>query len=181
MSRTCAASPALHILFFFSGAAALGYQLVWSKMFSTGLGHEMPAVLAIICAFMAGMALGAAVLDRFIPRNARAGLWLCGLELTIGVWAVIASLAIPRGNELVLQLIGVDPSALRHWTIAFAIPALALLPASMAMGATLPAMEKLLSVIAPQNESIGSVYAANTFGAVAGTLLAPYVLIPRLD
>jgi spermidine synthase len=180
MSRTRAASPALHILFFFSGAAALGYQLVWSKMFSTGLGHEMPAVLAIICAFMAGMALGAAVFDRFIPRSSRAGLWLCGLELTIGAWAILASFAIPRVNELVLQLIGLDPVALKHWTVAFAIPALTLLPATMAMGATLPAMEKFLSVSAPQNESVGSVYAANTFGAVAGTLLAPYVLMPAL-
>lgn len=149
-------------------------------MFSTGLGHEMPAVLAIICAFMAGMALGAAVIDRFIPRDARAGLWLCGLELTIGVWAILVSLAIPRVNELVLQFIGLDPSTLKHWTMAFTIPALTLLPATMAMGATLPAMEKFLSVSAPQNESIGSVYAANTFGAVAGTLLAPYVLMPAL-
>ncbi len=180
MSRTRAASPALHILFFLSGAAALGYQLVWSKMFSTGLGHEMPAVLAIICAFMAGMALGAAVIDRFIPRNSRAGFWLCGLELTIGAWAILVSFAVPRVNELVLQLIGLDPPALKHWTIAFVIPALTLLPATMAMGATLPAMEKFLSVSAPQNESIGSVYAANTFGAVAGTLLAPYVLMPAL-
>jgi spermidine synthase len=171
---------ALHILFFLSGVAALGYQLVWSKMFSTGLGHEMPAVLAIIGAFMAGMALGAAVVDRFIPRDARAGLWLCGLELTIGVWAILVSFAIPRVNELVLQLIGLDPGALKHWTIAFAIPALTLLPATMAMGATLPAMEKFLSINAPQNESIGSVYAANTFGGVAGTLLAPYVLMPAL-
>ena len=66
----------LHVLFCLSGAAALGYQLVWAKMFSTGLGHEMPAVLAILAAIMAGMALGAAGLDRFIPRDTRAGRWL---------------------------------------------------------------------------------------------------------
>ena len=170
----------LHFLFFLSGAAALGYQLVWSKMFSTGLGHEMPAVLAIVCAFMGGMALGSIAIDRFIPRNARAGLWFAALELTIGIWAVLASLLIPHVNEIALRLIGLAPSALKHWSIAFAIPALALLPATMAMGATFPAMEKFLSVIAPKDESIGSVYAANTFGAVAGTLLAPYVLMPAL-
>lgn len=171
---------ALHFLFFLSGVAALGYQIVWAKMFSTGLGHEMPAVLAIVCAFMGGMALGAFLIDQFIPRNARAGIWFAMLELTIGIWAVAASWLIPHFNELALKLMGVAPSALQHWTIAFALPALALLPATMAMGATFPAMEKILSVIAPKNESIGSVYAANTFGAVAGTLLAPYVLMPSL-
>ena len=171
---------ALHLLFFLSGAAALGYQLVWAKMFSTGLGHEMPAVLAIIAAFMAGMALGAAWLDRFIPREVCAGRWLAGLELTIGVWAVIASFAIPHANEWALQLIGLAPNAGKHWLIAFAVPAFVLLPATVAVGATFPAMEKFLSAVAPRNESIGSVYAANTFGAVAGTLLAPFVLMPAL-
>ena len=43
---------ALHFLFFLSGAAALGYQLVWTKLFATGLGHEYPAMLAIVCAFV---------------------------------------------------------------------------------------------------------------------------------
>ena len=170
---------ALHVLFFLSGAAALGYQLVWAKMFSTGLGHEMPAVLAIIAAFMAGMALGAWGLDRFIPRSARAGLWLGGLELTIGGWALLMTFCIPSANDFALQLIGLAPGALRHWLIAFTVPALVLLPATAAMGATLPAMEKFLSALAPQNESIGSVYAANTFGAVAGTLFTPFVLMPR--
>jgi len=171
---------ALHLLFFLSGTAALGYQLVWAKMFSTGLGHEMPAVLAIIAAFMAGMALGAWGLDRFIPRSARAGLWLGGLELAIGAWALLMSFFIPSANEFALRLIGLAPGAFQHWLIAFLIPALVLLPATAAMGATLPAMEKFLSALAPQNESIGSVYAANTFGAVAGTLLAPFALMPAL-
>jgi len=53
-----------YLLFFFSGAAGLGYQLIWSKLFAAGLGHEVPAVLAVICAFMAGMALGSWLLDR---------------------------------------------------------------------------------------------------------------------
>jgi spermidine synthase len=171
---------ALHFLFFLSGAAALGYQLVWSKMFSTGLGHEMPAVLAIIGAVMAGMALGAAWLDRFIPRDARAGFWLGGLELTIGLWAVLASLAIPHLTDWVLRVLGLAPHPMKHWMVAFAVPALVLLPATAAMGATLPAMEKFLSVVAPKYSSIGSVYGANTLGAVFGTLMTPYVLMPAL-
>jgi spermidine synthase len=169
---------ALHILFFLSGVAALGYQLVWAKMFSTGLGHEMPAVLAIIAAFMVGMALGAWTLDRFIPRDMRAGFWLAGIELTIGAWALLASFFIPSVNEFALRWIGLAPGAFKHWLIAFAIPAIVLLPATTAIGATLPAMEKFLSALAPQNQSIGSVYAANTFGAVVGTLVAPFALMP---
>src|SRR5438876_995671 len=52
-----------YALFFFSGSAGLGYQMVWSRMIAIGLGQEMPAVLAVIAAFMGGMALGACALD----------------------------------------------------------------------------------------------------------------------
>src|SRR5829696_6282877 len=107
------ATPGLYVLFFLSGAAALGYQLVWSKMFSTGLGHEMPAVLAIVCAIMVGMALGSFAVDRFVPRDLSAGRWLAGLELMIGLWAVLASLWIPQVNEFALRLIGLEPAAVK--------------------------------------------------------------------
>ena len=51
-------------IFFLSGAAALGYQVVWAKAFAAGIGHEYPAVLAVITAFMTGMMVGNAVLAR---------------------------------------------------------------------------------------------------------------------
>jgi spermidine synthase len=176
----CVIRLALHILFFLSGAAALGYQLIWAKMFSTGLGHEYPAVLAIVCAFMVGMTLGAATIDRFVPRDARAQWALAALELIVGLWAVLASFLIPHVNDWAPQWIGLQPSALKHWLIAFAVPAVTLLPATFSMGATLPVMEKLLSVTVDRGGSIGSIYAANTFGAVLGTLLAPWLLMPAL-
>jgi spermidine synthase len=67
---------------------------------------------------------------------------------------------------------GAEPSALWHWALAFFIPLLALLPATLAMGATLPAMERLLR----RNDThpLGSVYAANTAGAMTGLLLAVF-------
>jgi len=169
---------ALHFLFFLSGAAALGYQLVWTRLFATGLGHEYPALLAIVAAFMIGMALGAIWIDRVVPRDRRAGYWLAGLEFVIGGWALIAASIIPWANDWALTLIGLAPSASRHWLVAFILPALLLLPATMAMGATLPAMEKFLSAAWPRFASIGSVYAANTLGAVGGTIVAAYALMP---
>jgi spermidine synthase len=181
VARTPAASSlVLHSLFFCSGAAALGYQLIWSKLFAIGLGHEMPAVLATVAAFMGGMALGAWRLDRLIPRDARAGWWLAAFEFVIGGWAVLIAFAAPALNQLALSWTGPEPTALRQWSIAFLIPALALLPATAAMGATLPAMEKLLSVTHRERGSVASAYAANTFGAVCGTLLTPFVLMPLI-
>ncbi len=168
------------LIFFASGAAGLGYQIAWLKMFATGIGHEMPAALAVVCAFMGGMGLGAWTLDKPICRSQRPGYWYAMLEILIGLWAFLSPLLIPLVNQGALQAIGLDPSPLRHWAIAFALPFLAILPATAAMGATFPAMERWLSSLAGEGRWVGSIYAANTFGAVAGTLLSAFVLVPAL-
>src|SRR5216683_2918143 len=62
---------ALYGVFMLSGAAGLAYQAVWSRLFTNGLGHEMPAVLAIMASFFAGLTAGAWTLDRGIARSGR--------------------------------------------------------------------------------------------------------------
>src|SRR5438552_1947659 len=170
----------LYLLFFFSGSAGLGYQMVWSKMFATGLGHEMPAVLAVLCAFMGGMALGAWWLDGFIARSQTPGCWFGFLEILIGAWGFLSAALIPVSNQAALPLIGLEPSPLRHWLIALVLPALVLLPATAAMGATLPAMERFVSPLLAHGRCVGAIYACNTLGAVVGILASTFVIVPAL-
>ena len=54
-----------------------------------------------------------------------------------------------------------------------------LLPATAAMGATLPAMERVVGTVRNDRTPIAMLYAANTFGAVLGVLAAAFVLVPR--
>jgi spermidine synthase len=170
----------LYLLFFFSGSAGLGFQMIWSKMFATGLGHEMPAVLAVLCAFMGGMALGAWKLDPLIARSRSPGRWYGCLEILIGAWGFLSAVLIPVANRVALPLIGLEPSPLRHWLIAFLVPSLALLPATAAMGATLPAMERFASPLLVHGRCVGAIYASNTLGAVVGILASTFVLMPAL-
>jgi len=149
-------------------------------MFATGLGHEMPAVLAVTCAVMGGMGLGAWSLDKAISRSERPGRWYTALETIIGGWAFLSTLLIPLANKAALPLMGIDPSPLRHWTVAFLLPFLAILPATAAMGATFPAMERFIAPLSEDRRCIGGIYAANTFGAVAGVLLGVFVIAPAL-
>ena len=149
-------------------------------MLSVGLGHEYIAVLAVVSAFFCGMALGAWRLDGVISRSHRPGSWYAGLELTIGIWSLLLIILIPFANRMTGRLIGVDPSVFRHWSIAFGMPFFLLLPATFAMGATLPAMEHLLSCLHGDGRSVGGLYAANTFGAVAGTLFTIFLIAPVL-
>src|SRR5262245_22524574 len=90
----------LFLLFFLSGAAGLGSQMVWIRMFAAGLGHEAPALLAVTSAFLGGMATGAWGLDRRISQSRQAAKWYGGLEWLIGVWVLLSALFIPAVNRL---------------------------------------------------------------------------------
>ncbi len=148
-----------------SGAASLGCQILWAKSFSLGLGHEFPAVAAVVAAFFGGMALGACASGPLLRwLGGRAFAWL---ELIIGFWALLTPLLIDLANGWVT-----------HWAGGFAAAFPVLLPGTLAMGASLPAMAALAATL-QRPRRIAAAYAANTLGAVGGCLLTPFFLMPR--
>lgn len=124
--------------------------------------------------------MGSLLLGRAIATSRRPAAWYAGLELVIGAWALVLIVATPLFGDLVPTLVPVDASALRQWSVAFALPFVLLLPATLAMGATLPALEAVLAPRLASGMAVGHVYAANTFGAVAGTLATAFLIIPAL-
>ena len=170
----------LYIIFFLSGVAGLGYQMVWTRMFAVGLGHEMPSVLAVVAAFFGGLAIGAWLLDGPVSRSGKPAWWYVILELIIGLWGLLSMWLIPWMNELALELTGIEPTLLRQWLVAFSLPLVTLLPATISMGATLPAMERVVCRLTAGGKCVGGLYGVNTLGAVVGTLISVIIIIPAL-
>ena len=162
-----------------SGFAALGYQIVWTQQATVWLGHELAAVLAVVAAFFGGLAVGALALGPRIDRSRRPARWYAACEVVIGLWSIaLAFLMAPVGKWL-LDLTGEQPSTTWQWSVAFFGTFVLLLPATAAMGATLPAMERVLAKMRRQGSPIAALYAGNTFGAVLGVLAAAFVLVPQ--
>src|SRR5262245_39940903 len=161
-----------------SGFAGLGYEIVWTLMLAVSLGHEIVAVLGVISALFAGLALGSLAPGRLIAASARPGLGYAALELAIGLWAPALMPLSRLAVDLVPTLVPIDASAPRQWLVSFALPFVLLLPATLAMGATLPALEAVLAPRLRAGGAVGHVYAANTLGAVGGTLATTFLLIP---
>ena len=159
-----------YVLFFISGVAGLGYEILWARMLSAGLGHEIVSVLAVVSAFFSGLALGAWCLDRPVSKSANPEKWYALLEVIIGLWALVLIFILPGLNRFVSSLIGTEPSIWRHWSISFLYPLVILLPATAAMGGTLPAMDRIFEKIGNERKAVAGLYSINTLGAVAGTL-----------
>ena len=162
-----------------SGFAGLGYQIVWTQQFALWLGHEAAAVLAVVTAFFAGLGVGALVLGRRIEASARPERWYAGCELLIALWSLALALLMAPIIEWMLGLTGTQPGALWQWSVAFFGSFLLLLPATAAMGATLPAMERVTARLGQAGRSIAPLYACNTLGAVIGVLATAFWLIPE--
>ena len=161
-----------------SGCAALTYEICWIRMFGLGLGHEMPAMAGVISAFFGGLALGAWLLDKPIQTSRRPIFWYIGLEAVIALWALVTVGLIPLINARTGTITGEAPSSVLQWSVAFTFPLIALLPATVAMGATVPAMDRIVGRVLGNGRWIGGIYAANTLGAVFGTLATTFVLLP---
>ncbi|HWM69540.1 MAG TPA: fused MFS/spermidine synthase [Steroidobacteraceae bacterium] len=163
-----------------SGFAGLGYQIVWTQQSALWLGHESTALLAVITAFFGGMAVGAWVLGPRIERTTRPVQWYAGCEAAIACWSLLLAFAMSPWSVSLLRIIGAAPSPLWQWTLTFCGTFALLLPATAAMGATLPAMERLTARTDSGMRSIAPLYASNTFGAAIGVLAITFWLIPAL-
>jgi spermidine synthase len=174
------ALSAATLLMVLSGFAGLGYQIVWTEQFGVWLGHDIVAVLAVVAAFFGGLGLGAFALARAIAASKRPVAWYAGCEAAIAAWGLVLSWLLPAAGAWLAALTGPQPSALWQWTLAFIGPFLLLLPATFAMGATLPAIERISARLRSEGYAIGGLYAANTLGAVFGVLASAFVLVPWL-
>ncbi len=161
-----------------SGFAGLGYQLVWTQQSAPWLGHEAAALLAVLTAFFGGIALGAWALGERIAGSRHPARWVAGCEIAIALWSlVLAWLMAPAANAM-LVLTGAEPHPVWQSGVAFAGMLLLLLPATLAMGGTLPAMERLLQGSPHTGRALPWLYAANTAGAVLGVLATALWLLP---
>ncbi|MDD1979095.1 fused MFS/spermidine synthase [Pseudomonas tussilaginis] len=158
-----------------SGAAALVYQVLWVKQLSLVVGVEVYAITAGISAFFAGLALGGLVFGRWADRLRRpVRLYAC-LELAVAVLGVLSTLALANSAGLFARL--ENHVGLLAWLVPFLLVGA---PAFL-MGGTLPVLVRALTPAQGQlAEAGGRLYAANTAGAIAGTLLAAFVLLPQV-
>ena len=167
----------LGVLFFFSGASALIYQVLWLRMLALVLGVTVYAASTVLASFMAGLAIGSAVAGRIADRVRRPLAWFGAAELLIAATAVSSPFALDLIGALYVSLAaGRTAPALAVARIVCS--ALVLLPPTILMGATLPLVLRSSLIRTPAiGERISLLYGINTCGAIAGALLAGFVLI----
>jgi spermidine synthase len=179
---TPARSTALLVgaLFFFSGFAALVYQVVWMRQFALFLGSDVYAAAITLSVFMGGLSFGSWLAGKFADRLARPLLGYGLIEVAIGLYALafaaLLQAFLPALREVYREATPIAYQAARLGLAA----ALLVLPTTL-MGMTLPLIVGgLVQRSSELGRRGGTFYALNTLGAFAGTLVAAFALIPTL-
>ncbi len=167
------------LLFFLSGMCALVYEVTWTRRLILVFGNTVYSVSTVLVAFMGGLAFGSVFFGRLIDRRQDPVRVYGLLEIGIGISAVLIPLALAGLNpayRLLYSAFGASNYVMSLTRFVLSIGVL-IVPTTL-MGATLPVLSKfIVRRIETSGLGIGSLYAINTLGAVAGCLLGGFVLI----
>jgi spermidine synthase len=170
---------AILLIFLLSGASGLIYEVVWSRQLVLVFGNTTQAISAILTGYFGGLAIGSVIGGRLADRVRRPLVMYGSLELALVV-VVLITPALFRGINDVYRssypALQAQPTTLALIRYLLALAALA--PATIIMGATLPTLSRHLTrSTVGLGGNFGRLYAANTIGAVVGTIAAGLVLI----
>jgi spermidine synthase len=167
--------------FFLSGASGLVFEAVWTRELTLVFGSTALAMSTVLSVFMGGLALGSWLAGRWADRIADRLRAYALAEAGVGLYALAVPLVLagyPALNAAMYRVLG--SSAVGLSLARFIAAALLLLIPTTLMGATLPLLSR--HFVRDDGSSVagtvGRLYAINTFGAVVGTFVGGFMLLP---
>src|SRR5450830_380079 len=171
--------PALLLLFVGSGCAALIYEVVWFQLLQLVIGSSAMSMGVLLGTFMGGMCLGSYLLPRVVRRGNHPLRVYAYLELGIGAFGLLILFGMPLLNGVYAAISG--GSGVSGLVLRAVAAAICLLPPTLLMGATLPAISRWVESTPEGVSWLGFFYGGNIGGGVIGSLLAGFYLLRVFD
>jgi spermidine synthase len=166
------------LLAFGSGAAALIYEVVWFQILELVIGSTSVSLGILLATFMGGMCLGSWLFPRVFSDRRHPLRVYALIEIGIGILGVPVLHLIPFAGDVYLAWGGYGVAG---FLLRGVVAAACLLPATLLMGATLPALSRVAHTAENGIPWLGIFYGANIAGGVAGCLLAGFYLLRLHD
>jgi spermidine synthase len=168
----------LRLLFAASGCAALIYEVVWFHLLRLVIGASALSVGIVLASFMGGMFVGSLLFSKYVPKERPPLRVYAALELGIGVFGLLIPVILPAVRSVYVSLVGYGPLGI---ALRALIAIVLLIPPTAAMGATLPAVARRYAPNQSGMSNLSGLYAANTIGAVLGSLASAFYLLAEWD
>lgn len=169
-----------------SGAVALGYEMMWTRLLGLMVGGELLGILGVLTGFFGGMTIGAFALSKRAAQSQSPLKVFFLLEGVIALYGLISPHLIHFMSNLVPGWLGSasgDSGTLGSLLVGIFCTGVILLPATIGMGANFAFLVEARRRHFPRQSAekgLARIYAANTFGAVLGIFLSLYIIMPAL-
>jgi len=170
--------PALVLLFIGSGCAALIYEIVWFQLLQLVIGSSSISLGILLGTFMGGMCLGSILMPRMVSARQHPLRVYASLEAGIGVLGLLILFGMPLVGGLYTAWAGEGMTSI---FIRAIVAGVCLLPPTMLMGATLPAISRWVKATPEGISWLGFFYGGNIAGGVVGALAAGFYLLRVYD
>jgi spermidine synthase len=170
--------PPMLLLFIGSGCAALIYEIVWLQVLQLVIGASAISLAVLLGTFMGGMFAGSLLLTRYVSPAEHPLRVYAKLEGMIGAAGAMLIVLMPLVGRLYTAADGGGPASI---VLRAAVSVILLLPPTMLMGATLPAIARYVEATPSGVAWLGFFYGGNILGAVIGCLGAGFYLLRMYD
>ena len=164
------------VIAFLSGLTSLGYQVTWTRLLTSGTGGYTYVFTAVLALFLLGIAIGAILFTWLRTRIGSPLRLLAGAQVAVAVLAILGLILI-IGSPRPL-----DPSDPLGSVRALVVSAIVVvLPVATILGIAFPTASALLrDELGEAGSESGALLASNTIGAILGSLVIPFVLMPTI-
>lgn len=163
-----------------SGFAALGYEIIWTRILIFFIGNTVYAFTAMLTTFLIGIALGSLLFSRFADRQKLLVASFGLIEIAIGIYPIVIIYLISRYSDgLALFTHHIRNLQWDYSELRFLRAFILMFIPTFLFGATFPVAVRLYSdrynAIA---HSVGNVYSWNTLGSILGSVVTGFFLMP---
>jgi len=160
----------------------MSMQIAWTRLLSLLLGSSVYAFSIILTTFLLGLALGSLVFSRLAGRVRNAVFWLGSCQAMVGLLALGGVFAYNVLFYIFLTLFNAYSlkESVGHLFLAeFLLAGIVIFLPTFFMGACFPlGVRAWVPGLSKLGKRIGEIYSVNTVGAIAGSFLGGFVLLP---
>lgn len=166
-------------VFFLTGFAALGYEVLWTRALLVYLMSSTYAFSLVLSVYLFGVAVGSMIAAGLAGRSRQPLYGVAIAQFGVAATVVLGMIAFPHLRSLAMMVI--RSQTIDRFSRAIELmstqAAITLLLPTLFMGATFPFGVAAYRSSRGVSESVGSLYAVNTFGNIVGSIVVGFFAI----
>ncbi len=165
-----------------AGFAALGLEVLWTRVLILVIGSSVYAFSLMLTAILMGIAVGSLIGVKLVDRARNLWLWFAAIELVLGLAVIVTSPVLGEAQLYFFNIFSNYQDSFNNLLfVEFLVIFLILMVPTTLMGLAFPFASKIYATdLKTLSSHIGKIYASNTIGAILGPLAVSFLLIPAI-